>query len=250
LRQTIFERLTGKAPPSGATLAGYRDAVKEFVAALDYDVDRKEIRSLLLLFNIASILLNPDANLRFSFYLFKREQWDIEHIHSVTSDRPDTPAKCQTWLRDFVSHLGDVRETKKLCQRARALLKAEEKAFDMDEFDKLYRDILAEFQDSEDAEADNGVGDAEADNDVGNLTLLDYSTNRSYKNAVFPVKRSEIIALDQKGTFVPLCTKNVFLKYYSKEIGKMMFWGKKDRDAYRAKVVDTLSQFFFEDIAG
>jgi hypothetical protein len=259
LRQTVFERLTGAAPPSGATPADYRDAVKEFVAALDYDVNRKEIRLLLLLFNIASILLNPDAKLRFSFYLFKREQWDIEHIHSVASDRPDTPTKCQTWLRDFVTHLGDVRETKKLRQRAKALLKSDEKAFDMDEFAKLYGDILAAFQDSEDEEADDAgnvaadeddvVGAAEADNDVGNLTLLDYSTNRSYKNAVFPVKRSQIIALDQKGTFVPLCTKNVFLKYYSHGIGKMMFWGKKDRDAYRNKIIDTLSQFFFEDIA-
>jgi len=44
---------------------------------------------------------------------------------------------------------------------------------------------------------------------------LDAETNRSYKNAVFPVKRREILNRDRDGTFVPLCTKNVFLKCYS-----------------------------------
>jgi hypothetical protein len=133
--------------------------------------------------------------------------------------------------------LGDVGESKDLCTRARQLLDSD--PFDVVAFDGLYDAVLATFQESTDTESDNGVG---------NLALLDSGTNRSYKNAVFPVKRSKIIALDRQGTFVPLCTKNVFLKCYSKEIGKMMFWGKTDRDAYRDNIVETLSTFFAMDI--
>ena len=61
------------------------------------------------------------------------------------------------------------------------------------------------------------------------------------------LRRPAVVVVDHGGPS-PLCTKNVFLKYYSKEIGKMMFWGKNDRDAYRDNIVDTLTSFFAEDI--
>ena len=74
-------------------------------------------------------------------------------------------------------------------------------------------------------------------NKIWNFCLLNASTNRSYGNAIFPVKRQTIIEKDQginkeqkddnqtdkKQTskknviaFVPPVTKNVFLKYYTK----------------------------------
>lgn len=237
LRKTIFERLLSTSPPEEGTFADYEPVVREFVEDLDYDSDHSTIRALLLLFNIATILLNPKSNLRFPFHHFKKEKWDIEHIRSVKSDKPDLQARCEDWLEDFVKHLGDVSESKELCDRAIAILAAED--FDLEAFDDLYDDVLSEFQETKETEADNGVG---------NLALLDAGTNRSYKNAVFPVKRSRVISLDREGTFVPLCTKNVFLKCYSTEIGKMMFWGKEDRDAYLGTIVDTLATFFAKDV--
>ena len=237
LRRTIFARLIGESITEGGTLEDYQSAVREFVDDLDYDTDRNTIQSLLLLFNIATILLNPKSNLRFPFHHFKKSSWDIEHVCSVKSDKPTQESRCQDWLRDFVTHLGDVSDNKNLCDRANAILQSD--TFGMDAFDNLYSDVLAQFQEPKETEADNGVG---------NLALLDSSTNRSYKNAVFPVKRSRVIGLDRVGTFVPICTKNVFLKFYSKEIGKMMFWGKADRDAYRGTIIDTISTFSAEDV--
>jgi len=237
LRRTIFQRLLRRSIPESGTLDDYQSAVREFVEGLDYDTDHNTIRSLLLLFNMATILLNPKSSLRFPFHHFKKSSWDIEHVRSVKSDKPDQQSRCEDWLRDFVTHLGDVSESKDLCDRAKAILQSD--TFDVDAFDNLYSDVLAQFQEPKDTEADNGVG---------NLALLDSSTNRSYKNAVFPVKRSRVIGLDREGTFVPICTKNVFLKCYSKEIGKMMFWGKDDRDAYRGTIVETISTFFAKDV--
>jgi len=237
LRQTIFQRLIGESNPLSRTVEDYRSAVGTFVDNLDYETDRKPIRSLLLLFNIATILLNPKSNLRFPFHHFKKLSWDIEHVRSVKSDKPVQPSQCRAWLDDFAMHMGDVTEGRDLCTRAQELLSAD--AFEIEAFDTLYNDVLVAFQESTDTESDNGVG---------NLALLDSSTNRSYKNAVFPVKRSRILGLDREGTFVPLCTKNVFLKCYSKEIGKMMFWSQDDRDGYRAHIVDTLSTFFARDV--
>jgi hypothetical protein len=78
----------------------------------------------------------------------------------------------------------------------------------------------------------------------GNLTLLDEGTNKSYKNAVFAVKRQRLLSLDQAGVFVPLCTRNVFLKCYSPRVGSVMFWGPEDRDAYQDVIIETLVRFF------
>jgi len=79
-------------------------------------------------------------------------------------------------------------------------------------FEQLFKDILNNF-------AENGKH--EDINDLSNLVLLDAETNRSYKNAVFPVKRKIIIAREKEGTFVPICTRNVFMKYYSPQIEQM-----------------------------
>jgi len=78
------------------------------------------------------------------------------------------------------------------------------------------------------------------------LTLLDSNTNRSYKNAVYAVKRKRLLELDQAGTFVPLCTRNVFLKCYSPKATNLLFWEDEDREAYLEVIVQTLVKFFME----
>ena len=80
-------------------------------------------------------------------------------------------------------------------------------------------------------------------NDISNLTLLDSATNRSYKNAVFPLKRSTIIEREKTGTFIPLCTKNAFMKFYNKDVSQMSIWGKEDRNAYLNDILTTLEIF-------
>ena len=62
------------------------------------------------------------------------------------------------------------------------------------------------------ATADNS---AEPDDSLGNLTLLNSCINQSYKDKPFYEKRQIIIECEKKGDFIPLCTKNVFLKYYT-----------------------------------
>jgi len=88
------------------------------------------------------------------------------------------------------------------------------------------------------------TADDETDHTIGNLTLLDEHTNRSYKNAVFAVKRQRLLSLDQAGIFVPLCTRNVFLKCYSPQVDNVMFWTAGDRFAYQGTILQTLVGFF------
>jgi len=90
------------------------------------------------------------------------------------------------------------------------------------------------------------TGKGEADDGIGNLTLLDAQTNRSYKNAPFEEKHRIIIEREKNGLFVPLCTKNAFLKVYS--AGKrsnmnMTVWEDEDKKNYRAEMEETIKSF-------
>jgi hypothetical protein len=83
-------------------------------------------------------------------------------------------------------------------------------------------------------------------NGLENLCLLDSGTNRGYKNSIFPVKRRTIIEKDINGVFIPPCTKNVFLKYYSRTIGNMQVWSKDDRTDYLKKIKRKLGSYLKE----
>lgn len=78
---------------------------------------------------------------------------------------------------------------------------------------------------------------------ICNLALLDSETNRSYGNAFFPVKRKRIIYNDSKGIFVPISTKNLFLKYYSNQSDNIMYWSKDDANDYLNAIKSVLKEF-------
>lgn len=143
--------------------------------AYDFESDKVRIRALLLLFNIASLILRSDKQYRFSFERFKKDNWDIEHIHAMNDET------------------------------------------------------------------------AEADNNIKNLTLLDSETNRSYKDSPFNIKRNIIIQREKYGKFIPLCTKNVFLKQYTKNVNDMTDWNEDDKDCYIAEIKEILKCFLLED---
>ncbi|HPV57448.1 MAG TPA: DUF1524 domain-containing protein, partial [Tenuifilaceae bacterium] len=101
-------------------------------------------------------------------------------------------------------------------------------------FKKLYTDITAHFKEAETPENIDSIA---------NLALLDSGTNRSYKNAMFSIKRKTIIENDMNGVFVPICTKNVFLKSYSKKLGEVMYWSDNDSTQYIMAIKKMLKEF-------
>ena len=81
--------------------------------------------------------------------------------------------------------------------------------------------------------------------DLSNLTLLDAQTNRSFKDAPYPVKRAKILKNERNGFFIPPCTKNVFLKAYSKTLDDMLYWDPSiDGTVYKTEIKNALSNFF------
>ena len=98
-----------------------------------------------------------------------------------------------------------------------------------DDFYKFYKDIAIAY------------GEVEM-HGIGNLTLLDSATNESYHNDLFPNKRKIILERDRTGTFIPICTHNVFLKAYSQSIDNMMKWTKSDAEAYMQAISEAFKE--------
>jgi hypothetical protein len=86
----------------------------------------------------------------------------------------------------------------------------------------------------------------EADDTLWNLTLLESCTNRSpvYAAKPFNEKRRVILDRESKGLFVPLCTKNIFLKVYTDNPTDMNQWKDEDKLGYIAAIERTLDAFF------
>lgn len=190
----------------------------------------KGVRNVLLLHNIQTMLKNIQENSRFPFDRYKMETWDVEHIHAVHTQMPEKDKGQQAWLDTTAQYLAEGDELLESIDRLSA-----QKEWNREEFEAIFLEAVERF--SKDKESISI-------NDISNLALLDSQTNRSYKNAVFPAKRAEIIRRERSGTFVPLCTKNVFMKYYSEEVESVNFWEPNDRNAYREAIADTLEVYY------
>jgi len=188
----------------------------------------KRVKNVLLLYNILTMLKSEKDNSYFPFDTYKNENWDIEHITSVKDTIPDKNK--EEWLKDAKIFI-DRYQT-----GAEELIKRAENCDCSDEleFKKLFEDLVTHFN--------SGIKDEDI-NDISNLSLLDSETNRGYKNAVFPFKRKTIINRDKAGVFIPVCTKNVFLKYFSEYPPKISFWTQEDRENYEDDLYKVLSEY-------
>ena len=234
---------------------------KKMLSELTYSADRKAIERILLLFNIETLLKEDKSEedkseedkseARFPFHLFKKGRWNIEHICSVADDI--TPSKRipknkrEDWAKDLIPLFPDtdqlahgakkgqdVQQEKGQSIRAKLNELAE---YDDGTFDKLYEEVARWLHEGDQIEEENKDG-------LGNLALLDERTNKSYKNAFFAVKRKTIIDLDRDGHFIPIATKNLFLKYYTRFPMSMLYWSSMDAKDYLCAIERKLAKYF------
>ncbi len=231
---------------------GYTDINKalERIKGLEYGDDK--VKNVLLLFNILILLNNKGANIRFPFDRYKKEKWDIEHVFSQT----DIDLRGNA-LKEYVRLIlefwtGEEIETEQLDEErineleerldesvSKELFGKLVEVYNKDKntrelFDKVNKELIEAFHEEKIENRDN----------ISNLVLLDAGTNRAYKNAFFPIKRSIILEKIKSGSFVPIGTQNVFLKAYSKRFDKIMFWTEGDAKDYLDAITETFNAFF------
>lgn len=203
----------------------------------------KFIREFLLLYNLEHIVKQCEAETiiyKFPFKTFKeirnlkgeKMSWDVEHIDSFTTNKLPNRKSRVLWLTYAKEEIEDKSENEDLLARIEEFITNDKTKTD---FEGLQNEIIKHFADAK--------FDDETKDNIGNLTLLDAGTNRGYGNALFPTKRKKIIEKDELGIFIPICTKNVFLKYFNKSDKAMLRWNYEDFVNYSNNMAKTLEYF-------
>lgn len=218
---------------------------------------KKQCRPILLFHNIMTVIKQNEeseksyaisAFERFPFHLYRKEKgWDVEHIASNTDNQLTEYDDQRAWL---VGNMLLVASNKNLIDRINAFIEGGAKKVKDDDFDKLKTSICEKVNVGK---ISNDLLNEDEKNRLWNFALLDSGTNRSYGNALFPSKRNFIIArtkgsqmvwsIEKKkwvdkqlpGAFVPICTRNVFLKTYTPDSDiRFLEWDKRDAECYRS----------------
>lgn len=228
-------------------------------------------RPLLLLHNIQTVI-NQNKGFKeredyqmgvfykFPFHLFKKESWNVEHIDSNTTNELDTETEKTNWLKVSWYFLSDKQE---LRDKIEAYL--DEKDESKREFESLYEEIIEHFGRTKALKQDDK-------NKIWNFVLLDEHTNKSYGNAIFPMKKMVISGKDRcveysivdvkdkkgkivrfdivfepapkyKTAFVPPVTKSAFMKEFNPLSANPYSWDINDAQKYWENIESTLAKF-------
>lgn len=213
----------GIAECVGACFAG-KDSILDF--SYDREKDKGKMQELLLLFNVETMRTNGKRDQRFPFHIYKdvdfQNPWSLEHIHAQNSEELKNEEAQKKWLdehKDFIDNDYNKSENEKM------------------NLQKLCVDYIKEYKES---------GKKPVIQDISNMALMIMKDNDEIDNKTFDEKRDYIARLEERGSFIPICTKKVFSKAYTKSAEHpvhFLFWGPEDRWAYVKAIEDTLDKY-------
>ncbi len=289
----------------------YED-VRKILPKVEYDSDdstaKRYCRPILLLHNIQTCIMqnrhedsrfSMRAHAKFPFHLYKISGWDVEHIHSVAPNAGTDDKSRSLWLYGACMLLASRLPSAKRAEVGK--LKEQLEVFrehfnrkdscSVSEAEEKYSELKKAFGDFFGWNNQERFSDK---NKIWNFALLDSSTNRSYGNSIFPVKRQILLekdrgrryrnldkekllallsaldkALENKlkdksidsekllghvyegkkvappfFAFIPVCTKNAFMKYYSPTNTEPNVWTNADAQHYLNDILAKLEDFY------
>lgn len=188
---------------------------------------RGAVKELILLYNV-QLCLRPDCSERLPFNLYHSSGWDLEHIDSQTESDINSLKEQKEWLSDALPFVNNTD----LKIRIESYLG--EKEVNEIEFADLREQVQKNLGEEED----------EYSQSIGNLCLLDAKTNRSYQNALFPVKRAKIVERETRGQYVFPGTKLAFMKFFAEaKTERVTVWSHNDKVAFEKHIYTTIKDF-------
>ena len=218
-----------------------RNLIKDYISnksmkekdleSLSFEHDKKIIKEILLLHNLETIISEKTSYPRFPFEEYKKDIWSIEHIHARNSDDIKEEETLIIWIDSILPTIID----EQLCDKIKQI--KDENSNIKERVNKIV-----------------GVfGKIDTDS-LGNLSLLKRDDNSKLSNDIFPRKRYKVIEIGKNGAFIPPCTRNVFLKYYSSSrdhvTNHQIKWEEADGDAYVKDIETKLQVYLYKDNGG
>lgn len=191
---------------------------------LSYEHDYATIKDLLLLYNI--LITKKSGFIKFPFELYIEQKWSLEHIHAQNTQLLTPPQK-RNLLENQLVYFKD--RNKEFSEKIEKILN--EKKINDHDFDVLQTEIFSLYS--------NNI----LEHSIQNLALLSVEDNSTLNNNIFPIKRDLVRSLDEKGSFIPIGTKNVFLKYYSENVEQNVSWDISDQISYSKHLKQLLTPY-------
>lgn len=203
---------------------------------LSYGSDDKLISKILLLFNVETIRQKEDDSLKFSFEKYKHKKWSLEHIHAQQTEGLNKKEQWDTWLNMHLNSLISLNNPKNNELIAEVQINIDNDSLDRIRFDALSEKVIKAL--SSELESNDDL------HTLSNLALLDIGNNSILSNSTFDVKRNKIIEMDRNNDYIPVCTRQIFLKYYTaSDVNQLHFWSREDRKAYMDNIKRVLSLY-------
>lgn len=229
---------------------------KKDLDTLEYHMNDTKIRKVLLLHNVETLVQSGDPTIRFAFDRYKKERWDIEHIHAIADvgERSIKQTDRKRWYDDNKPFAPTKHASKfiEFCLVNKSDLQFDGQLLDPtnEQFLNLSNEEFAKLKNEEFAELMSFVL-GKTDNHLKNLCLLDQGTNRSYKNDSFGAKRQKLIERESGNNrqFILYATRNIFMKYYSKTATNLSQWEPQDRADYLEEIKQRI-EHYLEDNHG
>lgn len=231
------------------------------------------VTQLLFLLNIQSEQNRKSETARFSFSSYKQIKknpgWNEEHVASDTDYVPKYEEReglayalfeyftgvvhtdemeFDEYERKVKSMYPSEKEAKSTCDKIWEFFKIPKS----DEGDEKLRNCYSEIMTYFDAKGDevfkeevdvSGYHKPKREKDfIWNFALLNASTNKSYGNDIYPLKRKRIMS-DEYYIYTPICTRALFEKAYSQRLSNLMIWGRSDAKDYWTYICNCLSEF-------
>jgi len=227
------------------------------------------VTQVLFLLNIQSEQNRISDTARFSFSSYKEIKegigWNEEHVASNSDYTPkfeDREGLAYAILEyftgvkkneDITEYKTEVqkqypsdKETKDLCEKVLEFFDIKNNDEDMKKMSSTYFDIIDYFdQQKEDTFKDDaqvGRSTRREKDFIWNFALLNGTTNKSYGNDIYPLKRKRIMS-DEYYIYTPVCTRAMFEKAYSHKLSNMMVWGRTDAKDYWDYICECLKDF-------
>jgi len=199
--------------------------IKGEYSDLSYEYNQFDIEKLLLLFNVESVLQSGDKSMRFPFDKHKNKSggWSLEHIHAQQSEGLNKMKLQNEWLDLHSRSLKNIN-SEKYKDLITEIDSRDRENVTESQFSQLFEKVIKSLELEQNVDYIHSLG---------NMALLGKDDNAALNNSTFDVKRDKILEMDKNGDYIPICTRRVFMKYYTQsESNQLHFWGDADRKSY------------------
>ncbi len=214
---------------------------------LTYDTNNPDIIKIFLLHNVITANKLSQKN-KFPFHLYKKIAqdggWSIEHIHAQQSQEMTDKKAIKKWLNDTYKAIENINTIEKLVsdniteeidliaikKEVKNLSEVDEKFLDINAFNQLKSRLI-------------NIFDSDSLHELDNLALLSKRDNSALNNSIFPVKRNKLIQMEKEGKYIPITTRNAFMKYYNDSDLQPFYWSKSDKKNYVTNIEEILKPY-------